>query len=577
MRTLPLIKAHLKGFLRNWKSVFLLLGVPLLLVTLIVASFSTQGLTGVPFGVVEQDTFNVFQYEDSYLSYLELTPYPDLETCLEQVHAYNEYGCLDVGVQESKTVITIHYDNTQEPIIWEVLQRIETTVDFLRQQQSEQAISSLLSETASTQDSFNYFQTGIQQTTATLNDYENQLLTMRSRIDTMREELALSIANTEADLRELEREVDTLDRQRQDTYSTSNTLIFQAREIEYSLPPGEEREELKALIDEFSNEVNAHNQDALRSINRAENAISNYRRANAQANNYVNELSDASEQLRQARVGVHTQKHDLYKYQNELSTLSEQLGTLGNTSTDALLRSIALSSTPTFIPDFELPGHLDTQEAITNITAQELNQAQSLISLQTLYPTILLLILLFLSLLTASFLCLQEINSAASSRIRLIPHMFSAEFSATYFSAIIISMIPVLCVLVAGEILFSLNILSSLATVLPTLLLLASSFIFFGMIVAYTLRKESITLLLSTLLLVFFMFFSGFLYPLERMNELFSVLANNLPPKTGLDAFNQAVFYGQPITQLTNELSLLLLWTAILAATALLIKYAKRQ
>lgn len=571
MKTLPLIKSHLKGFLRNWKSVLLLLGVPLILVFLIVASFNTQGTAPVPFGIVEQEALDLFQYEDSYLSFLDMKPHPNLDSCLAAVYQYEEYGCIEVRMQNAKTVITVHYDNTKEPIIWEILQRIETSVEILQQQQSEVALNSLLSETASTQESVQYFEEGIISTGNKLDEYSLELIQLNRDVISAQQDLQENLDQMEQDLDEIQEEINQIDEDRQESYSESMQFVQDARQVETALPPGQARSNFSVFITQINNEINSYNLQTYASVQDSRRKVANYRRAHAQGEQYVDDLDDLSDQLEVTQRDIQNQKQQLATYQQELHGVSAQLSSLGNTNTDRLLKSVMLTSQAIFIPEFDVP------EDIQDISIEEVNQAQSLMSLQTLYPTILFLVLLFLSLLIATFLCLQEINSAASSRIRLIPNMFGREFFSTYVSSLIIAFIPVFCVLIAGEYLFALDILSSIITISLITLLISSCFIFLGMSIAYVLRKESITLLLSTFLLVFFMFFSGFLYPIERMNPFFGAVANALPPKIGLSAFNQAVFYNQSLLQVSDQIWGLVIWLILLGCVAMCMKFIRRQ
>lgn len=573
MKTIELIKTQLKGFVRNYRTVILLLGVPLLLIVLIISSFSTQGVTGIPFGVVEQDVYNLGQYEDSYLSFLDVQYFPTTEVCLRAVDFYWVYGCIEITQDSGPVQVTVHYDNTREPIIWEVLQRIETTIEALQKQESERAIQGLLNETASTSSSVEFFAQGIGETRDSLSAYRQELLVVEQEVSRTRSELSQQLSSSEREIADVEQRVRDYDMKRANTYSLSRSLVFDARRLLTELPPGEVRDDFDDLISDFEDGVEQENDQALDDIREAQEAISRFEQVSAQGRGYVSELGETRQKIFAARQQLLNQQSELLDYQREISSLRDRLDGVGSMDADAFLNTIVLSSTPTFIPDF---SNL-REDPASEVTAQEVNQARSLMSLQTLYPTILMLLLLFLSLLISSFLCLQEINNQASKRIRLIPYTFHAELISTYVASLFITIIPIVFVLIAGDVLFMLDIFSNLLTIVTILLLLASCYIFVGMALAYMFRSESITLLLSTLLLIFVMFFSGFLFPTERMNDAFSLIANVLPPKIGFEAFSQVVFYQGSFLLSALSIGALGIWMVFFASAAVITKLVRQS
>jgi hypothetical protein len=178
-------------------------------------------------------------------------------------------------------------------------------------------------------------------------------------------------------------------------------------------------------------------------------------------------------------------------------------------------------------------------------------------------------------LLISSFLSLAEINSTAHERIMLIRGIFWHEFFAIYLSSLIIISIPILCVLALGQYLFLIDILNNIGVVILLLFLLASIFILLGTALAYLIKKESITLLLCAFILVFLIFFSGFILPIERMSPISGAVASNMPGKITLSAFNEAVFYSQPLGALASAIHALLLWLAIMILITLTVKKVK--
>ena len=182
----------------------------------------------------------------------------------------------------------------------------------------------------------------------------------------------------------------------------------------------------------------------------------------------------------------------------------------------------------------------------------------NLIGLQTLFPKLLLLIVIFLSLLISTFICLSEINSPANVRVSTIRCVSFHEFFATYTSSLIIIFPPILIVLVLGYTIFELSI--PFLWVFIAMYLLSTTFIMLGMSLSYLVVKESITMLITTFLLMFLLFFSGYILPIERMSTVSKIIAEISPGKISLDLFNQLTFYHQSIQTVMIGFLMLFVW-----------------
>ena len=196
----------------------------------------------------------------------------------------------------------------------------------------------------------------------------------------------------------------------------------------------------------------------------------------------------------------------------------------------------------------------------------------NMISLQTIFPNVLFVVVLFISLLISSFICITEIKSSANQRVHLIRGIFLHELASLFISTAFITTIPILCVLLVGEFVFKLHIFGNLFSVMFTLVLVASVFILIGMLLSYLIKKESITLLVVAFVLVFFIFISGFLLPAERMNEIPGLFATNSPLKIGLTAFNKIIFHAQGFNEIIGELLILIGWFVSLLTMVIIIK-----
>src|SRR3989338_10391501 len=137
IKTIPLLIASFKGFIRNWKSVLLLIVVPLILISTIFATFNPLGIQKTPVGLVLQnESMQLDDINDYVSSFLIITEYKDLDDCFKELKQYKQYVCFVIS-NEYAIVLDVHFDNTRTPIIWEILAQIKGAIDYLQKQKSK--------------------------------------------------------------------------------------------------------------------------------------------------------------------------------------------------------------------------------------------------------------------------------------------------------------------------------------------------------------------------------------------------------------------------------------------------------
>jgi hypothetical protein len=304
--------------------------------------------------------------------------------------------------------------------------------------------------------------------------------------------------------------------------------------------------------------------------------VSRYESASSKGKGYVGEINNGIYTLDGTKKNLITYSNKISTSRTELATIKNDFGNLKNLDAEVLVNPIVIRNTPTYVPQVpegfveEFKGGTESEQA------KQIVKGVNLISLQTVFPTILLLITFFLSLLISTFICLSEINSPAYKRINLIKGIFFPALLSVYISSIIIVMLPLFCILLLGNFLFNLAIFPNIFCVGIVLFFLSSIFIVTGMALAYLIKRESTTMLVTAFILVFLIFFSGFLLPTERMREISGVFADNFPGKIALSAFNKVVFYNHGVPIIAHELNVLLAWLIGVIAAAILVKKLRK-
>ena len=305
---------------------------------------------------------------------------------------------------------------------------------------------------------------------------------------------------------------------------------------------------VRSKIYEVRSTLNSYDNNAERRFSLFDQKIYNYEQASYRGRSQLTKIDTGIVQSRNVKSDLSSYKNEVTQSRKDIEVLQEQIGGMNSLDANSIVDPVLLYNSPTYVPD------LDNETLQRYATGEDsLLKGLNLISLQTIFPIILMLIVFFLALLISSFISLAEINSPAHERVMLVPRIFWHELFALYISSLLIIAIPLACVLVLGNYLFQIAVFANFGQVFWILLMVVSIFILAGTSLAYAIRKESITILISTFTLVFLIFFSGFILPVERMSDTPGLIASHLPGKLALSAFDQAVFYHQSMPVLSQR------------------------
>jgi len=580
MKTIPLMKASLKQFMRNKRSILLLIVFPLLLISAIFLSFNQGGLREIPIGLIIPDSMNDQELENRLPQFLNITRFSKQESCLEELRAYQHYACIDV-IPGDVIILNVSYDNTREPVIWEIVNLISASINRLQKQRSMEMASDFLTEFNKAIISIQAYKVEMVGIEANISENINlsdesifRLRSAKTKLTETLREMNEDIDNIGDIAFELERSKAIMIR---DSVSTIDDLD-DAADAMSDLSPSSDllRTRIRNGLGEVENDLEGFDSTADTYLNLIDEQLDQYGAKSGLGDYFVDEIDTHIRKLQDIKSDLLVFQRRLHTEQEKLSSIQEQMGKISELDPDILVNPVRISNRPTYVPQ----ANERTTKRIQKVKgdpAQKAIKGFMFIGLQTIFPTLLLLIILFLSLLIASFLTLTEINSSANIRVSIIQGIAIHEYLSVFLSSLIIVIPPILSVLVLGHSLFLIPILDNLWLVALILFLLSATYILLGMALSYIIKKESITLLVSTFLLVFFIFFSGFLLPLERMAPLPGKLAALFPVNQALLAFNKVVFYSQGFSTIQQEVTGLALWFITLAILTFVIKSFMRR
>ncbi|MGV8162137.1 MAG: ABC transporter permease [Candidatus Nanoarchaeia archaeon] len=566
-KILPLIGAILKSFIRNKTYILLLIVAPLILISAIFLSFNSEGLQKIPVGITgSANQFNITELS-SVFNYLIINQFDNVDECMASLKRYEQYACIEV-IQRENIIIKLYYDNTREPVIWEIIERIDSTIMLLEEVQSRRDVYSFLGEFNEVYERVGVYQSRMSSVARDIDLYIVEIDNTKNQLRQSRTELSTTLDGMDSDISQAKSSRQVIGNKKNEMYSESMNTLSNIDASTYYFNDSSAGYSIRSKTDDLRDEINDYNSDTNAQLYVLDSRIYSYELASSRGRGYVNEIGAGINKLDNTKQSLYTYKNEILETNQEISKIKQDMDLLRGLNVDSLVSPITMEGTPTYIPDYTSPS---APNQTGEEQVQEIMKGINMISLQTIYPTVLFLILLFLALLISNFICLSEINSSSHLRIRLVKKVFFSEILAIFISSLIIVVIPLILILLTGDFLFKINVLDNMFQVLVILVASCSVFILMGMLLAYLIRKESITLLLTTFLLVFFIFLSGVLLPFERMSFVSNFMAVNFPTYLGLSAFNKTVFYEQSIFA-TYYTEIMIVWILILFALVALVK-----
>ena len=277
-------------------------------------------------------------------------------------------------------------------------------------------------------------------------------------------------------------------------------------------------------------------------------------------------LNSVSEKLKQAE----TTRDDITKKKKEITTkvitsnleniekikesldkINENIGAVKITSAEKIVNPITTRIEP--------------------ITSEETH-------LNYLFPSLLVLVIMFISILLATTLVMMEKHSPAYFRNFTTPTGDLSFIFATFFTTLVIILFQVVIMLGISAYFFSAKIIPSLLNICIVLLIIISMFTFLGMIIGYIFRSEETGIIAAVSTATILLFVSDMILPLESVpRHLLNILMYN-PFVIAKKLMKQIIIFNEPLKNLMFDVYILLgIIVAVFIFTMIYLKLTKKH
>ena len=522
MALLKIIQKNLKLLVRSKSSALIIILGPLLVIFLV----------GIAFGNISKFSLNIGTYAESYTdltnSFVEKLKEKEFrvqkidteELCVEQIKLGKLHTCIifppDLTLESDKVNEIIFYvDYSKVNLIWMILDALSTKLEEQTTELSLDLTTNLLNKLESTKKEIDEkrpilinLQTENQLLTSQLvelNQAKNKIPDLKSTSDEIKEYVITKINSAKNEISSIDSKINSLNI----SNSTKNSL---------------------------SNQVNS---------------------INTYLYNIQSKMEDGSSEIDLAKITQLAEELDSSLNQLSLSLSSTAAQT--KTNLDELQASI-----DRIYNDIETIKIKEAATIVNPITTQIKTVIPERTYLNYLFPPLIVLVVMFISILLSTTLVMMEKHSIAYFRNFITPTRDIIFILATFLTSMLLVTIQLIIIIAISINFFKAQILSSLSTAIPAMLLITAFFTFIGMFVGYLFTSEETATLASISLGSIFLFLSDVILPLESMPAYIRNIAQFNPFVIGENLLRKAVLFQSKFSVLANDFYMLLAYSAVL-------------
>ena len=548
---LLLTKKNLKLLFRSKSSSLIVFFAPLLTILILGLSYNTSSQYGLNIGIyaptfsedvnsvvkaLEDQSFRVVPYQTS------------VEECIGDIKVGAIHTCISLPEQfalEGNTPkeITFYLDPSRINLVWMIQETLKTQVDFKAQEISQNLAQDLLSRLADTK-------TKITERKGDLNIIKDKSATASSSVQTANEGLVA------VDLLAPEGVYDTT------IVNTASSQIQTAKD------------NLAAALTEVNDaNISSARKEAITSL-----------------------LTDADTTLGLAMISVNGTETTsvaqmLIGLQNDLNTAKGKLAAAASTisSSNSGLSSAMTTLQETNTAIDALQAALSEVQA--NLEGQKVTEAGTIINplvtriervtpestyLNYTFPTLLVLVIMFTSLLLGTILVMMEKNSPAFLRNFFLPLKKTTFIISTYLTNLTLIVVQI-AIILGISLLFLEDSLPFVPSIALILFISASVFTFLGMAIGYIFTSEETGVLASISLGSVLLFLSGVILPIETISPLLREITAYSPFVLSEKMIREVFIFKAPLTNSGVDLLILLGYAVVLFLVILIIESVLHQ
>lgn len=198
--------------------------------------------------------------------------------------------------------------------------------------------------------------------------------------------------------------------------------------------------------------------------------------------------------------------------------------------------------------------------------------------LNYIFPSLIVLVIMFISLFLSSTLVVMEKSSRAFFRNFIAPTKDIIFVIATYLTSLLFLLIQVVIILIVASFFFASQLFSGILTTLMVLILVGTLFILIGMTIGYIFKSEETSTLATISTGSIFLFLSSVILPIESMPPSFIRIAQFNPFVIAESMLRKSIIFNYSLVGIFNDVLLIISYSALFFAVIMISqKHMKRR
>ncbi len=328
---------------------------------------------------------------------------------------------------------------------------------------------------------------------------------------------------------------------------------------------GNKADTISSNLDSFSLNLNTSDLgvDLLKngSISCGSNCSSDY---TSKVNNIISKLENLGAEVSKANSAKDSIKQSVVVIKEKNSGSSSNINTLDTNVKDIISRINGIQVTEA--------------ESIVNpikTSVKPISNSQS--NLSFLFPTLVALVIMFVSLLLSSTIVIREKRTRAYFRNFITPTNNFTFIMGTFLTILLILVVQLLIIFGQGFFVQNVQIASSIFSLLLILFIIATTFILFGMFIGQAFQSEETVTLASMSTAALFLFISNTIFPIETIPAQLKWLALFNPFVIADSLLKKLLLFNASIGSLLTELYLLIAYIILLTTLVYLTRELNKR
>jgi ABC-type multidrug transport system permease subunit len=197
--------------------------------------------------------------------------------------------------------------------------------------------------------------------------------------------------------------------------------------------------------------------------------------------------------------------------------------------------------------------------------------------LDYLFPSLIILIITFTSILLASTIIMKEKSSPAYFRNFITPTSNLLFVIGSYLTALLVVFCQSIIIFIVGYFVFGIELGTNIGLILLAFIPIASIFIFIGMILGYLFKSEETTTLASISISCVLFLFSSAIVPIENMSSGIGNVAKISPFVLSEIVLRQLIIFQSDFSPVVHEVFFLIFYLIILFCIVVIARIISRH